>query len=490
VRKQRDLGAFYTPAETADLMVGLLDIGRGDRVLDPAAGDGALVAALVRAGVPPERITAWDVDPAACAHLRARFPDVTVEQRDTLLDDTVGNGSGRWERILANPPYLNKASAYVRENRAALKRRFGPDYGAGETYAMFLHVALGLAEPDGAVVLITSDTIRTLRSHERLRRRIVERHHLRTLVETPPRLFRGASVGAVILDIRLRGSGPTRVVRDRTTVAATPISPGILCQIEGTPFPLSAPESVVALFGQPGRLSDRVRGHIGMHTRDNRRRVAALEGTRLADHYERRRQRPGEHPVVSATEALSARWRPYLKEGGDKDFHHPVTEFVDWRDEARAGYVIPDGGLFGQPGICVSGVSRRLSARVMPPGCHWDSNKVIGLVPHDPGDTNLLVGLLNSDLYTFLAKHLLNDTSSVQLSDLMRLPLPEIADNDRRRIAGLAAQAVALRERDPSADLRDVGTALDEAVYEALGITAADRSAVRAELAHRGRQRR
>jgi phospholipid N-methyltransferase len=489
--QRRDLGAYYTPAETADAMVALLEVRRDDRVLDPAAGDGALIAALLRTGVRPEQITAWDIDADACSRLRSRFPGIKVERRDTLLDTPLGETSGRrWDRIIANPPYLNKASAYVRRNRVELAKRYRDAVGAGETYAMFLHLALELLAPGGAVVFITSDTIRSLGTHERLRRRILAEFHVRSIVETPDRLFPGASVDATILDIRSADDSEvpeTEIIRADGQRDKIPTE--TFTRIDGAPFALSAPDTVVALFDQPLRLVDRARSHIGMHTRDNRHRIAALAGSPLADRFQRNR-RNGDRPVITADEAASEAWRPYLKEGGDKDYHHPIVEFLDWRPQARRGYVIPHGGLFGLPGICVSGISRRLSARVMPAGCHWDSNKVIGLVPVDPGERDLLLGLLNSDLYTYIAKHLLNDSSSLQIRDLRRLPVPDVGGGARTEIAGLAASAVVRREADPDADVVEIGRRLDTAVYDALGVTAEDRELIAAELAASGRHRR
>jgi len=210
--------------------------------------------------------------------------------------------------------------------------------------------------------------------------------------------------------------------------------------------------------------------------------LAAIEGTDLARRFEAKRARPGarpgDFPVISAEDAAGERWHPYLKEGGEKDFHHPVCEYIDWSLGARASYVIPRGSEFGKPGICVSGVSRRLSAREMPAGCHWDTNKVIGLVPKHPASKMLLLGLLNSDLYTYVAKRMLNASSSLQLSDLWRLPVPDLQAEESARISARAEECVRARRRDPAADIDEPRRALNAAVYEALGIDPSDRAVV------------
>lgn len=478
----QDYGAFVTPEGTAEFMVSLLALERGHRVLDPCAGEGAFVDALVRAGVPQERISAWDLDERACAILRRRYPNVRVERRDALL---AAPGDARFDRVIANPPYLNKASAYVRAHRAELRRRFGRDVGSGETFAMFLSVALGLLAEAGRLAFIVSDTFRTLGTHERLRRRILGEHRLEVLASAPRGLFPDTSVRAVILGIgRGAPGGEVRVLaqagseEDYLRGIWTRIPAEVFLTIDGAPFALEAPPTIVRLFRQPLRLSDWASGHIGMHTRDNRRYLAALEGSALARRFERRRREPGEHPVISATEARTRRWQAYLKEGGEKDFFHPVVEYLDWRPAARAAYVIPKGSCFGRPGIAVSGVSRRLSARLMPAGCYWDTNKVMGFVPHREADTALLLGLFNSDLFSFIAKRLLNESSSIQIRDLWKLPVPRPPSPAASRIALAASECVRRKRRDPAADIASPRRALNEAVYRALRISPAERGVI------------
>lgn len=474
-----DYGAFYTPELTADFMVSLLELSPGQRILEPSAGEGSLVAALLRVGVEPRQITAWELDPDAVQTLRERFPGVQVECQDSLLD--VGASSRtRFDRVIANPPYLSKSSAYIRAHRDALRSRFGASVGAGETFTMFYALGLDLLVEDGVLVYITADTIRGLATHERLRRRILTGHGLEVIARTPRDLFAGASVETVITKVsRRRRAQKVAILAEAPDERAYAYGPWScldlrdLARVDGAPFLLEAPPTVLALFDQPRRLGDLVEGRIGMHTRDNARSLAALEGTPMALRYERRRRARDEFRVISKAESENGTWRPYLKEGGDKDFWAPAHEFVDWSPERRAGYVIPASELYGRPGLCVSGISRRLSARVMPAGGIWDTNKVHGLVLRDPADTDLLLGLLCSDLYTYLAKRLLNASSSLQLSDLWKLPVPEI---EREPIAAAAGEC--LRLTRAGADPVAARSRLDRAVYETLEISAADQRVI------------
>lgn len=77
----RDLGWFATPPSLARSLVARARVRRGDRALAPAAGEGAIVEELLRAGA---RVTAVELDPWRVERLRSRFPEATVIEGDVL----------------------------------------------------------------------------------------------------------------------------------------------------------------------------------------------------------------------------------------------------------------------------------------------------------------------------------------------------------------------------------------------------------------------
>ncbi len=73
------------------------------RILEPTAGDGALVAGLIAAGFPVECITAVETDPRLCRVLRERFPGLEVVcMQAQLLDPAL-----RFDVVVGNTPYEN-----------------------------------------------------------------------------------------------------------------------------------------------------------------------------------------------------------------------------------------------------------------------------------------------------------------------------------------------------------------------------------------------
>jgi 16S rRNA G1207 methylase RsmC len=101
---------FPTPAHVAARMVELADVQPGERVLEPSAGTGALLAALGRrpwgSDVKFGRVHAVEIHGALCPRLRADFPLTAIHQADflTMSADDFG---GLFDVVLMNPPFAN-----------------------------------------------------------------------------------------------------------------------------------------------------------------------------------------------------------------------------------------------------------------------------------------------------------------------------------------------------------------------------------------------
>lgn len=106
VVSQRDDFDFYpTSPGVAASAVEAACIHPGDKLLEPSAGDGALIKAALdydvgAAGV--VHITAWEIDPKNAAVLRKRFGDrILLHEGDFLTSPAEES----YDVILANPPF-------------------------------------------------------------------------------------------------------------------------------------------------------------------------------------------------------------------------------------------------------------------------------------------------------------------------------------------------------------------------------------------------
>lgn len=102
IDKKKTFQAFYTPAGVADLAVSLLDIEPEMLVLEPSAGDGALIKALKRAE-PKAYSIAVEIDAEQGPALSTLANRVRIADFLTIQH----NNFGHFSRVLMNPPFTD-----------------------------------------------------------------------------------------------------------------------------------------------------------------------------------------------------------------------------------------------------------------------------------------------------------------------------------------------------------------------------------------------
>lgn len=108
---KKTLEQFFTPAGLADRMVTLARIKPGDLVLEPSAGNGALLRAIRAAGA---ACRAYEIDPALRDGLRAEFfpwlsgsmPAELLRQADAVGGDfMLVDAEPEFDAVVMNPPF-------------------------------------------------------------------------------------------------------------------------------------------------------------------------------------------------------------------------------------------------------------------------------------------------------------------------------------------------------------------------------------------------
>jgi hypothetical protein len=415
------------------------------RVLEPSGGDGAFVSGLVERGVPGSAIEVWDVDPAAGEQV-VSF-GATFVCCDSLLD--MPPGAGRFSHVVGNPPYLNKSSAYIRENRAALARRWG-SVGASECYAMFIALAVEQLCDGGQLLFVVSDTFLTLGSHRKLRKLLLDSTQVDQVTLLPRGVFSDAAVATVVVAAR-KGcpvAGHEVVFTDLRDCdlgvydgESVRVAQAELSALPGSLFvPSQVSRQLLEVAERSPKMVELLDGGLGMYTGDNAAFVAVVDD--------------GDGPVVPprglsvvARDAVDGVvWRAYHKRGGAVRWFAPAEHAVRWDEQSRACYTVPvsaEVGDEGRAGFVVSGVASGLSARLLTPGAMWESNKAFGLFPRDPDrfPPEFFVAALNSAWYRAVAKAL-NHTVSFQVRDVKALPMLPFTPAEVVELAGLGRLCV------------------------------------------------
>lgn len=99
--KRPELSQWHTPPDLCARVAKW--VPRDARVLEPSAGGGNLIAALIAAGHSHEQITGVELDPNWAEHARQRFNDlVRIITKDFL---TYTAEPGTYTHVVANPPF-------------------------------------------------------------------------------------------------------------------------------------------------------------------------------------------------------------------------------------------------------------------------------------------------------------------------------------------------------------------------------------------------
>jgi adenine-specific DNA-methyltransferase len=199
VAEKRIYQAYYTDSQPlVSYMVAMLDVQPDSTILEPAAGNGAFIQALLGADL---KIDAYELAPDAVQSLRDTFgTQIQIFHADMLMDERLTariaayNG---YDRIIANPPY----GAWLEyEQRNVLKRRY-PDLYIKETYALFLYRCVQLLNPDGKLVFIMPDTWLTLHRHTALRKYLLDNTTILEIAQFPSSFFPRVHFGYANLSI-------------------------------------------------------------------------------------------------------------------------------------------------------------------------------------------------------------------------------------------------------------------------------------------------
>lgn len=194
---ERSYQAFYTRSEPiVSYMVNILSPTEANRILEPCAGDGVFIEAILSRH-PSSIIDAFEIHPVSIDILRKKFspfPNVSIKLSDTLTDPDLSfksNFGANYERIIANPPY----GAWQDYDKRRLLRKLFPNLYVRETYSLFLYRCIQLLKEGGRLVFIIPDTFLNLHLHKALRKYLLAKTAIQEILLFPSSFFPGVSFG-------------------------------------------------------------------------------------------------------------------------------------------------------------------------------------------------------------------------------------------------------------------------------------------------------
>jgi hypothetical protein len=509
-------GRYYTPAPLVRLVLERLGLQPGDVVLDPACGDGAFLVEAARmlvgrgdgARALAARLLGLEVDPAAAAAARERLRAVLREfgaevgAEELRIRETSALECGREDLrlpegrlvVAGNPPYVE-----AKRLPAAVKsrlRRIHPAAAAGapDLYLYFLHVCLDWLRREDRLALVLPNKVLVGSNGTALRARLLDERRLRGVdFATRAGLFPGAAVYPIVLYAGAAGAGCdpldlARVAREQGGIVRLPLlpMPAGLYGLTGSRAFFPSPDDPAGT-GSPGAALQRM--------------LRSLPGGRLGDVLDVRwavsvHRRGLRERFVTREPAGLLRARRFLG-GGAFSGNGEVRRYrlswggwwIDYDGETlRAeGNPLPHEGLFFRPKVVICQNGRTLRAAWDPGRYALKDTFLCGLpraAPHAPARRpRALIGLLCSRAVHFYYSHVfhgghVNDGYLHFLrSFLADVPLGAWTEAAAAEVETL----VALREQeDAPGEQARLEEAIEEHVGAALGLTSAEREAVRA----------
>lgn len=187
--------AFYTQDDDlASYMVRLLNPQQGRHCLEPSAGSGHFITALLK-HCPDVEITALEISKEALKKLHANFsnyPSVHICEQDFLsLDIGLFDDGIKYDYLIANPPY---GAWQEYDRREWLKQKFDGLY-VKESYGLFVALGLEKVAEGGRAVFILPETFLYVHMQKILRERLLRNYAINSIDIFPSSLFPGVSFG-------------------------------------------------------------------------------------------------------------------------------------------------------------------------------------------------------------------------------------------------------------------------------------------------------
>jgi adenine-specific DNA-methyltransferase len=182
----------------ADAMAHVLDPRPREQFLEPCIGSGALVRALARKGVTAKRIRALDLDTAM--RDSDRYARV-IRGADFLHWAT--HTSERFDKIIANPPYLalSRLGEKLRENAQQVRDPFSGEAlpMRGNYWHSFLCASLQLLKRDGSLAFLLPAAWDYSNYADQLRKELPKHFEYFDVHRSYTPLFKGVQEGSVVL---------------------------------------------------------------------------------------------------------------------------------------------------------------------------------------------------------------------------------------------------------------------------------------------------
>jgi adenine-specific DNA-methyltransferase len=367
--------------------------------------------------------------------------------------------------VIGNPPYvLLQNTKATSSDISALASRYATAKYKVDLYHLFIEVGINLLSPGGALTYITPNTFLKNKHCAALRKILVTRCQIHTVVLFYRPVFEDTSVDNLVFVCQLAASN---IEIETNQITVHTVREGSFSeQVQGGSlidqasilepdyaFELDTSKEVAGVLrrieANATPFGDIGGSYFGIQTHD---RKAFVSESKQGDSW---------LPVIDGGNVL----RYYVK---------PSTEYVNFQPEnVKSG---GDPAIYARQRIVVRQIGRYPEGTICPSGV-LTLNTIYNLYVTDPDvDIKYLLGLINSRVLQFYwLKRFFDNKATfpkIKKQPLHSLPVIRCSQGEQTSIAKLVSRILTAKSADPAADTSALEREIDERVYKLYGLTA------------------
>lgn len=206
---RKDRGAFFTPPELVEFMVGWAIRSPKDKVLEPSCGEAAFLLELAKR-LEPGTLSGLDIHADSISHADRVLSEHGLSANLKAGDFFFEEATAEFDAVVGNPPYVRYQNFSGRSRLKSIE--VAADQGVklnqlASSWAAFVVHCAAFLKPDGRLALVLPGELMAVKYAAQIRRFLLDRFKSVRLVVFESRVFPGVLEEVVLLLAEGEGGG-------------------------------------------------------------------------------------------------------------------------------------------------------------------------------------------------------------------------------------------------------------------------------------------